>query len=38
VRRLGDTALEVLRGAELDGSSTLEAAIRIADQRLDTAG
>jgi leucine dehydrogenase len=38
VRRLGDTALAVLRRAELERTSTLAAAIRIADERLETAG
>jgi leucine dehydrogenase len=34
VEGLGDTALEVLRRAEADGTTTLEAAIRIADERI----
>jgi leucine dehydrogenase len=37
VRRLGDTAGEVLRRAERERTSTLQSAIRIADQRLDLA-
>jgi leucine dehydrogenase len=35
VRRLGDTADEVLRRAELEQATTLAAAIRIADERLE---
>jgi glutamate dehydrogenase/leucine dehydrogenase len=38
VARLGDTAREVLRRAELERSSTLQAAIRIAYERLKTPG
>ncbi|HEY3726786.1 MAG TPA: Glu/Leu/Phe/Val dehydrogenase dimerization domain-containing protein [Solirubrobacteraceae bacterium] len=37
VRRLGDTADEVLRRAELEQTTTLAAAIQIADERLQTA-
>jgi leucine dehydrogenase len=38
VARLGDTAREVLRRAERERSSTLQAAIGIADERLNTPG
>ena len=38
VERLGDTALEILRRAEAQGVTTLEAAVRLAGERVKAQG